>query len=117
MNNAAASTLRKIDKSMDTYAKSIFFAAIGLMYFLYTVLILGISVISPNLLHSLRSFTHILVCVFLMIRFNPFRRAILREHDQEIIFAAALFLLTTTGITDVVIYNLSKVQEFLKSFM
>jgi hypothetical protein len=46
---------------------------------------------------------HIMVCLFLIFRFNPLReRNHLKQHDSEIIFSSSLFLLLNLGILEII---------------
>lgn len=65
---------------------SLFFIFIGVLY------------INPNLVETLSNFVRLFVCLFLIIRFNPFRKYVLHKYDGQVIFTAALFLLTNEAI-------------------
>jgi hypothetical protein len=46
------------------------------------------------------------VCLFLIIRFHPYRKHELRNFDAKIIFASAILLLTNTGLSKYYIYKI-----------
>jgi hypothetical protein len=48
------------------------------------------------------------VCVFLLLRFHPFRKHNLGKYDGQIIFISALFLLTNEGMTEFLLSRISK---------
>jgi len=55
------------------------------------------------------------ICIFLIIRFNPFRKHILRPSDAQIIFGSATFLLLNLGF--VKLFNkqlLNNVESIVK---
>lgn len=58
----------------------------------------GVLYIDPQLIESLSNMVRLFVCLFLIIRFNPFRKYVLHKYDGQVIFTAALFLLTNEGI-------------------
>lgn len=48
------------------------------------------------------------VCIFLLLRFHPFRKHTLGKYDGQIIFISALFLLTNEGMAEFLLSNLAK---------
>jgi len=73
-------------------------------YILYIVIALGLSANAPQYLDNLNSFIKIYISLFLIYRFNPFRRVKFTELDGKIAFSAGVFLLGTTAI-DVTLQN------------
>lgn len=53
------------------------------------------------------------VCVFLLIKFHPFREHTLKEGDSNIIFGSAFFLLFNLGIIQYMNTTMSKVEKTL----
>jgi hypothetical protein len=89
-------------------------------YFLGTLLILhaslflifiGVLYINPHLVETLSTSVRLFVCLFLIIRFNPFRKHILHKYDGQVIFAAALFLLTNEAIEKYILANRNDVNK------
>uniref|UniRef100_A0A6C0JWE1 Uncharacterized protein n=1 Tax=viral metagenome TaxID=1070528 RepID=A0A6C0JWE1_9ZZZZ len=92
-------------------------------YFLGTLLILhaclffifiGVLYVNPNLVETISNSVRLFVCLFLLIRFHPFRKYILHKYDGQVIFTAALFLLTNEAIEK---YILSKRNDASKSII
>ncbi len=73
---------------------------------LYIIVALGLSAKAPEYLDTLQTFVKIYVSLFLIYRFNPFRRVKFTELDARISFSAGLFLITTTAI-----------GQFLKNYL
>ena len=48
------------------------------------------------------------VCVFLLLRFHPFRKHTLGKYDGQIIFISAMFLLTNEGMAEFLLSHMSK---------
>ena len=71
-------------------------------YLSYIALAIGIKIISPDSLNTLDYYTKIYVSLFLLFRFNPFRKIEFNELDRKIAFSAGIFLITTTVINDIV---------------
>lgn len=82
-------------------------------YFLYVVVALGLSAKAPQYLDDLLYFTKIYVSLFLIYRFNPFRRVKFTGLDAKIAFSAGTFLLATTAIDGLLKSYFLKIQERL----
>jgi hypothetical protein len=82
----------------------------GLMYAsyaLYVIAMLGIASVAPTYLSTVHLVLKYFIIVFLMVRFNPWtRHEAFTAFDRTIVFSAALFLLTTTAITSIVLNKL-----------
>jgi hypothetical protein len=83
-------------------------------YFLYAVVALGLSAKAPQYLDDLVYFTKVYVSLFLIYRFNPFRRVKFTGLDAKIAFSAGTFLLATTAIDGILKTYLLKIREKLK---
>ena len=70
-------------------------------YFLYVVIALGLSASDPRYLDDLVYYTKIYVGVFLVTRFNPFRRVKFTPLDARIAFNAGMFLLFATVLNGI----------------
>lgn len=77
-----------------------------LMWIIYTIyILLFLGVLSSNFKY-LRYFSNtvqLLVCIFLITRFHPFRKHYYTKNDATMIFASALFMLQNIGLTELVI--------------
>jgi hypothetical protein len=82
-------------------------------YFLYIAVALGISATAPKYLDDLLFYTKLYVSLFLIYRFNPFRRVQFTELDTKIAFGAGIFLLGTTAIDGILKYYLSTVTRMI----
>jgi hypothetical protein len=76
-------------------------------YFLRTLLLLHASLffifigalyVNPELVEMVSNTVRIFVCLFLLFRFHPFKKYTLHKYDGDVIFTAALFLLTNEVI-------------------
>lgn len=77
--------------------------ALYLSYILYAIALTGIVSLSPMYLNTLNLILKYYVCIFLIIRFNPwipFKTD--TKFDKMIVFTAGIFLLLTTTITDII---------------
>lgn len=82
-------------------------------WILYIVIALGLSANAPQYLEQLHSFIKIYISLFLIYRFNPFRRVKFTELDGKIAFSAGVFLLGTTAIDGILQNYLSSVKEYI----
>ena len=72
-------------------------------HIIYFSVIFGIMTLDIHLLNSFNVFIHTMVCVILILRFNPLReKNRLRENDSHIIFSSSLFLLLNMGVIEVI---------------
>jgi hypothetical protein len=64
------------------------------------LLFLGIYYVNPVYMETTKKYMEIFICIFLIIRFNPLRKAILHEFDQYLIFISGIIILTNIGILE-----------------
>ena len=82
---------------------------------LYFAILFGLSANAPEYLDTLHSIVKIYVSLFLIIRFNPFRKVKFTSLDAKIAFSAGLFLLATTAIDNILQNYLSYFKQYLTS--
>jgi len=82
--------------------EKIFIYGLYSSYVLFIIVLLGLSTTAPKYLSSLEKFLKLYVSLFLLWRFNPLRKKPFRKFDRRVVFSCALFLLTTTLLTDAV---------------
>jgi hypothetical protein len=76
----------------------LFSLLVYITWILYFVIFLGVSTQAPQYLDKLNYYVKIYVSLFLIFRFNPFRKVEFNELDREIAFSAGIFLFATTTI-------------------
>lgn len=83
---------------LDTYLnrinKSAYLYVIVAFNVAYLLFLMGYSVVEKNVLDDVRYGIQMFVCVYLMIRFNPFRTHAFEKGDARIIFGSAMLLFT-----------------------
>jgi hypothetical protein len=82
---------------------------------LYFVIALGLSVKAPEYLDNLQYYVKLYVSLFLIWRFNPFRRVKFTFLDARIGFSAGVFLLMTTFVGNLLNTYLTQVQNIVKA--
>jgi hypothetical protein len=105
----------KADRVMETAKKPAYLLTLGITYIGYVFLFLGVSYISPGYIRAFGNFMHIMICFFLIYKFNPLRGKIqLTEYDSQMIFLSSMFILVNLGITEISEFffnNLKKLFE------
>jgi len=87
----------------------------------YFSIVLGIVTFNINYLNVLNYSIHTIVCLFLIIRFNPYREKItLHPIDSKIIFSTSIFLLLNMFIIEVIKHffpdyekDIEKIKHFI----
>ena len=104
---------KHIHKSLYNFQSHLFTMFIIISYISYIGIAVGIKILSPDSLSKLDYYTQIYVCLFLLYRFNPFRKIQFNELDRKIAFSAGVFLLSTTFINSFIKKYLSIILSFL----
>ena len=83
--------------SATKFQERIFDIAIYISYALIILSYLGLSKYDPVFLDNINNYLRIYICLFLLWRFNPYRRLDkFTNLDRKIAFSAGVFILTTT---------------------
>jgi hypothetical protein len=85
---------------IDSLKKTVYWGLVVLIYILYGITFFHIAYVNPAWIRLLSTTFQTLICLFLLVRFNPFRKHELREFDGQIIFASAFLLLTNLVSTE-----------------
>jgi len=101
------------NKQIHKIQYQLFTIIIYVTWLLYILIALGLSANAPQYLDDLQYYVKIYVSLFLIYRFNPFRRVQFTELDAKIAFSAGLFLLATTAINSILQNYLDKIKLFL----
>jgi len=84
-------------KTLHTIQEYFFTCFIYISYILLFVSSFGLSNSAPIYIEKMDYYVRIYVCLFLLWRFNPFRKVtVFTNLDKKIAFSAGLFILTTT---------------------
>ena len=80
--------------------ETVFIYGLYFSYILYAIIFLGLSTSAPKYLTYLRGFLKLYVSIFLIWRFNPYSNEKMTSFDKRVVFSSAIFLLTTTTLTE-----------------
>ena len=94
--------------TLDGIKKPIYLISIGTLYLMYFLVFVGLFNINKEYTRLFSNFIQLGICLFLILRFNPFRKHELREFDGVIIFGSAMFLLANLGITEYIVQIVRK---------
>ena len=97
-------------KDLNKFQSQMFNIITFLSFVLYFVIGIGLSTNAPEYLGKLQSYTKLYISLFLVWRFNPFRRVRFNGLDARIAFSAGLFLLTTTAFEGIVTNYLKEIR-------
>jgi len=88
-----------MNAKINTVQEIFFDIFIYISYALIVISFLGLSNAAPKYLYDLDYYVRIYICLFLIWRFNPFRKIdTFTNLDRKIVFSAGLFILTTTAL-------------------
>ena len=87
------------------------------IYFSYFLIFAGLYYVNQNYIHTFSTLLQIFISLFLVIRFNPFRKPELREFDASIIFSCAILLIMNAGLTQIVKNNLKTATNDLEQIL
>jgi len=94
-----------LKNELNDFQDKIFTIFIYISYTLIFISALGLSNNAPKFLESLDYYVRIYICLFLIWRFNPFRKIdTFTNLDRKIAFSAGLFILTTSALNKYLVY-------------
>jgi len=89
-----------IENNIEHVKKPLYIGIMAMIYVTYFSLYIGVTFINPTYVDILSKAIRLVLSVFLIIRFNPFKKQhVLRDFDEKLIFTSAVLLLTDVGIT------------------
>ncbi len=109
-----SNSMKKTDDAMESIKRPTFLFTVGITYVSYIFIFLGISYALPSYIRLLSNVMHILICFFLIYKFNPLRsNQQVTESDNFFIFFSAVFILMSMGLTE---FALSFFNTLRKTF-
>ena len=78
---------------------------------------LGFTIINPKYISTMNYYIKIYVSLYLMYRFNMFRKVQFTDLDRKIVFSAAVFIFTATALDKYLLDNISTVESKLKALL
>ncbi len=108
--------VKKADNAIENIKGPSFLFTIGITYISYIFIFLGISYLLPGYIRTISNVMHILICLFLIYKFNPLRSVQqITETDKSMIFFAALFIIMSTSITEFALSFFNSLKKVFKT--
>jgi hypothetical protein len=82
---------------------------------IYVLIFFKVIDYTPTIVHYLNEFIQVFVAVFLIIKFNPFKKHELKEFDSTIILGSAFMLLSNVGFTAFITSSFEKTTNNIES--
>jgi len=93
-----------LNQMLDSIQEKFFNIFIFITYLFILLSFLGLSNYTPKYLEEIDYYVRIYICLFLIWRFNPFRKLdAFTNLDRKIAFSAGLFIITTTALNKYII--------------
>jgi hypothetical protein len=105
----------ELNDSLQKIQERAFNIFICVSYLLIFATAFGFSKYAPQYLSDMDYYVKIYICLFLIIRFNPFRTIKFTNLDRKIAFSAGLFILTTTVLAQYFIKISKTTKNYLES--
>ena len=100
------------------FQERIYDITIYISYALIILSSLGLSHFAPKFLEDMDYYVRIYICLFLLWRFNPYRKLdTFTNLDRKIAFSAGLFILTTTALNTYLNDFKDKVKNIITTFI
>jgi hypothetical protein len=90
---------------------------IYISWILYFAILFGVSVNAPTYLDTVDYYAKLYVSLFLLYRFNVFRKITFTELDRKIAFSAGVFLFATTALNQVLTQYLDPIKSKVSSML
>lgn len=112
----AKNMIKKADNVMENIKKPTFLFTMGITYISYIFIFLGVSYLLPNYIRTISNVMHLLICLFLIYKFNPLRSTQqITDTDKNMIFFAALFIIMSTSITEFALSFFNSLKKVFKT--
>ena len=90
---------------------------IYISWILYFAILFGVSVNAPTYLDTVDYYAKLYVSLFLLYRFNVFRKITFTDLDRKIAFSAGVFLFATTALNQVLTQYLDPIKSKISSIL
>jgi len=90
---------------------------IYISWILYFAILFGVSVNAPTYLDTVDYYAKLYVSLFLLYRFNVFRKVTFTDLDRKIAFSAGVFLFATTALNQVLTQYLDPIKSKISSIL
>jgi len=95
-----------VREKIDGVKTYIFVGIISTIHLLYFLLFFGVTYVNPSYVKDLSIFIQVFICLFLAVRFHPFRKYSISKFDAMVIFSSASILFTNLVATELLAFFL-----------
>jgi hypothetical protein len=86
------------------------------LHVLYAAVLIGLVEVAPSYVESIEYYVKVYISIFLIARFNPyFHTGKFTEIDKRIVYSAALVILTTSVLKNVIDQYRPHIKMFIRS--
>lgn len=114
----SSNILQTLDFKYDWFSDYYVYAMVSLqvinVVMVLTHKIFNRTFINPTYIKQYNTSLQAVVCVVLIIKFNPFRTHIFRSNDARLITGSALFILINLGIGEYIVNNMMSLRKKVK---
>lgn len=93
---------------MEIY-KKLYIYLLYISYILYFIIVFNLYNKAPYYLNYLNEYIKYYTILFILYNYNPYSKHKFDSFDKKIIFNSALFLLSTTSLTNIMLYKLKTI--------
>lgn len=76
--------------------------------------ILNRTLINPTYIKQFNTSLQAIVCIVLIIKYNPFRTHVFRPNDARLITGSAIFILLNLGVGEYIVNNMMSLRKKVK---
>lgn len=97
-----------IESAVDSVSGPVYYAMLLLLYSLYVLAAIHVTVIDQEYQYYLTTAIQIFVACTLLIRFHPFRKKVVcSPNDQTIVLASAFFILLNDQVMKLIVHYMA----------
>ena len=101
--------------NIDKIQYDLFLVFIYFSYIITALVITGISNNAEFYLEQLNYYVKIYISLYLILRFNRFRRVKFTDLDRMVVFSSGMFLFSTTIFHTIIMNYLNQIKGYLNS--
>lgn len=110
--------LQTLDFQYDWFSDYYVYAMISLqvinVVMMLTNIVFNRTFINPTYIKRFNTSLQAVVCIVLIIKFNPFRTHIFRSNDARLITGSAVFILVNLSIGEYIVNNMMSLRKKVK---
>ena len=114
----SSNILQTLDFKYDWFSDYYVYAMISLQVINVAIVlshkILNRTLINPTYIKQFNTSLQAIVCIVLIIKYNPFRTHVFRPNDARLITGSAIFILLNLGVGEYIVNNMISLRKKVK---